>query len=306
MLRRTAAVLGLALLTAWFSAPVASADVDCVKDVHTGQCLISAEEETPGDTQDGSAPSGGGGPRVCHDGSVEVPCYLEGYGYWYDGWRCWVGPAWADYPPDNPVWEGNTTGAIYDCWLAVGGQLMAGQGFGSSVFTFWAETNPAAPVDVDALVRRAVEQMGLRAGTISTNPSADAGSMTYVGLDTWLWIADPGESTTGPITRSATAGGTTVTATATLDRVEWGTGDGTTVTCDGPGTPYDAGRPGGSTDCSHVYGRSSAGQPGLRYTVTATSYWTVAWTGAGTGGTLDLDFSSSADLAVGEIQVVVE
>jgi len=54
-----------------------------------------------------------------------------------------------------------------------------------------------------------------------------------------------------------------------------------------------------------VYGTSSAGQPGLAYTLTATSYWTVTWSGGGASGTIPLQFSRSIPERVGEIQAIV-
>ena len=60
-------------------------------------------------------------------------------------------------------------------------------------------------------------------------------------------------------------------------------GDGTRVTCDGPGTPYDDTKPESaqSTDCSHLYQSRGA------YTASATITWSVAWSASdGSGGQL--------------------
>ncbi|MBB6439823.1 hypothetical protein [Streptomyces candidus] len=75
---------------------------------------------------------------------------------------------------------------------------------------------------------------------------------------------EPSESTYGPTTATATAGGVTVSATAT-------------VTCAGPGTPYSPARgTSPSPDCGHRYTELARplGQP---YRGAATSTWTVAW-----------------------------
>ena len=48
----------------------------------------------------------------------------------------------------------------------------------------------------------------------------------------------PGDHTWGPITRTASAGGYTVSATARVDRVVWTMGDGSTNVCRKRGTPY--------------------------------------------------------------------
>ncbi len=68
----------------------------------------------------------------------------------------------------------------------------------------------------------------------------------------------------------------------------WSTGDGSTVTCNGPGTAYDTALPADaqSTDCSHTYTETSAGQPSpdgnpndAAFPITATVTWSVAWAG---------------------------
>lgn len=55
-------------------------------------------------------------------------------------------------------------------------------------------------------------------------------------------------------------------------------GDGDSVTCDGPGTPYSASDPSATTDCSYTWR-----DPGS-FTVTATVYWAVTWTATGVAG----------------------
>ncbi len=53
-----------------------------------------------------------------------------------------------------------------------------------------------------------------------------------------------------------------------------------------------------SPTCGYTYTRQGV------YTVTATSYWEVAWTGMGRSGVIPLNFSSSVSITMGEIQVV--
>ncbi|WP_245778108.1 hypothetical protein [Lentzea xinjiangensis] len=98
-----------------------------------------------------------------------------------------------------------------------------------------------------------------------------------------------------------------VTAVAKPTSVIWTMGDGSTVTCAGAGTPYKAGTDpkAPSPDCGHVYRRSSASQPGLAYSVTATVYWTVTWSGAGQGGTFpDMTTTGTATFRVAESQAL--
>jgi hypothetical protein len=89
--------------------------------------------------------------------------------------------------------------------------------------------------------------------------------------------------------------------------VTWSLGDGSTVVCNGPGTPYAAGGDPAapSPDCGHTYARSSAGEPGGVFVVSATVSWGVSWTGGGQSGTLPaLTTTSSAQLRVGESQAI--
>lgn len=90
---------------------------------------------------------------------------------------------------------------------------------------------PGAPaIDPAVVARRAVDQMELKGPDI-TSPHAAGKSL--VGMPMWMWVR-PGPTTYGPA--SASAGGMTVTATARVTAVRWAMGDGTTVTCTGPGT----------------------------------------------------------------------
>ncbi|MFE4695338.1 ATP/GTP-binding protein [Streptomyces sp. NPDC056749] len=130
---------------------------------------------------------------------------------------------------------------------------------------------------------------------------------TYVvGMPMWMW-ATPSTSTFGPATATATAGGVTVTATAKVTRVRWAMGDGTTVTCHGPGTPYRTSRGKAvSPDCGHLYERPSSEQPGGRYQGTATATWTVTWTAPALnyGGQFTELRATEFTAAVHEVQVV--
>ncbi|MFD3680081.1 ATP/GTP-binding protein [Streptomyces sp. NPDC058613] len=125
-----------------------------------------------------------------------------------------------------------------------------------------------------------------------------------VGMPVWMWNK-PAPSRTGRTSASASAGAVTVTATATVRRVVWSMGDGATITCVRPGTPYAAsyGKE-MSSDCGHRYTCTSAQAPGGRYPVTATTTWDIQWAGAGQTGTLTATRASTTSLAIGELQVV--
>ena len=168
----------------------------------------------------------------------------------------------------------------------------------------WAADPPEAAVDPAVLAQQAVDKM-LLSGPAIASPRA-AG--TYVvGVPVWMWVT-PGPTTYGPNTASASAGGVTVTATAQVEEIAWAMGDGKTVTCTSPGTPYDASQGKKlSPDCGHVYRKSSKGQGGGRYRVTATSTWTVDWQvagGGGQGGQLTETRVSETDIAIGQLKVL--
>ncbi len=82
-------------------------------------------------------------------------------------------------------------------------------------------------------------------------------------------------------------------------------GDGTRVTCTGPGTPYDAKGPRAgktSPDCGYNGGYAKAGT----YQVSATTYWTVHWTtGRGASGDIAQSrVSGTVPVQINELQVV--
>ena len=98
--------------------------------------------------------------------------------------------------------------------------------------------------------------------------------------------------------------GLSVTATAKARQIVWDMGDGHTETCHNPGTPYYTGGVVSPT-CQHIYVRSSADQPNLAYTITATTTWDVTWTGGGTSGSLTVTRVSTGHVRVGEVQVLI-
>jgi hypothetical protein len=168
-------------------------------------------------------------------------------------------------------WDGNTYlggGAII--WLA---------GTGSR--------SPAeAPVSAKSLAEEAESSITLPAPVINTNPDESS----FVNLPTWLWI-DP--SAWHAIHATAKAGDVSAIATAVPVEVVFSTGDGATVTCNGPGMPYDYSKPASmqSTYCSHVYSLSSADQQSpdgnpddAAFPVSATITWDVTWESRGAPG----------------------
>lgn len=140
-----------------------------------------------------------------------------------------------------------------------------------------------APPPPGVLARLAVRYLRLPSPQIRSSPAQALLQLTR--LPVWLWIAPAAWQ---PQSKTASVPGESVTATATPASAAWETGDGDTVTCKGPGTPYTGGNPAASSPtCGHTYQMSSAGQPGGAYPVTVTVTWAITWTGpAGAGGAL--------------------
>jgi len=138
----------------------------------------------------------------------------------------------------------------------------------------------AAPApDPEALAEQARNQLRLAGPTIAMSPVADQ----LVRLPTWLWLDPAGWN---QVAATAAAGGVSVTAVARPVEVVWSLGDGGTVTCTGPGTPFPAGADpkSASPDCGYTYTHRSLDEPGGTFAVTATVRWDVTWTGAGQTG----------------------
>ncbi len=153
------------------------------------------------------------------------------------------------------------------------------------------------------LAARARDELPLTYPEPHTSPAIALRQM--VGIDTWMWI-DPASwrprTATAAIAGIGGGPGLSVTATATPRSVLWDMGDGTVVTCDGPGTPYDDAVPEAqqSTDCRHTY------QVHGSYVARATVTWSIAWTASdGDGGTLaDASRTTQFPMTVAERQAV--
>jgi hypothetical protein len=260
-----AAALATGLAVAGIAPVVASADtgldpVSCQANPSAPSCRIDVS------TSEGSGAAGSVVVR-CHDVLRQpAPCYYPEFGWAYsDG--CYyrpAGPEWVaalGVPTPPRVWyEGTCIDTATTVIILTRLRLFA------------------VPPMQAALLARAVGLLRLPTPTIRVNPAPPAAQLVFV--PTWLWI-EPVAWTA----RSATAAvpGLSVTATATPIRVVWSTGDGATLTCRVPGTPW---RPGtdpmlASPDCGHTYTHASTG-PAL---LTATITWAVSWVGGGAGGT---------------------
>lgn len=152
------------------------------------------------------------------------------------------------------------------------------------------------------LAQLAVRYLRLPNPVIRSSPAP--GALQLTRLPVWLWVA---VGVWQPQSKTAQVPGESVTATATPVSAAWSMGDGTTVTCKGPGTPYEGGNPAAaSPTCGHTYDRPSAGQPGGAYRVTVTITWDITWEGTGgAGGVLaPLQTIAAAEFRVAESQAL--
>ena len=293
--------LGIAAAPA-FADPI-TCPAGSTADPSSGQCLIIATDPGDGGWNDSGAGGGGVAPvrqQTCtytlSESVKEMPCSSDD-GWWSQSQQAYCQAASPQPPVSDPVWGGRTEGQIYEC-----SRSGAAFGFVTPVFLIWLAQPPAgAPPDPRVLAQQAVATMNLKAVSIGIVPEPEPGSVGLVGMPVWMWDADPGPSTWGPITKSASAGGYTVTATAKATKVVWSMGDGEVVACRTPGTPYkDSFGKQDSPDCGYTYTRQGV------YRVWARSYWAVHWSGLGQSGSIPLQFANSVRITVGEAQVLTQ
>jgi hypothetical protein len=167
-----------------------------------------------------------------------------------------------------------------------------------------AGSSPTATPSVPALLDQAIGQAALVDPSIELNPMGQQ----VVNVPSWLWISPNDWSA---VVASASAGAVTTTVTATPTAVVWNLGNGDSITCPGPGIPYNPNEPAAdqSTYCDYTWPQSSANQPGAVYLITATIEYEVTTTVVGAfDPTPDLGTHTgpmaSADVPVSEIEAL--
>ncbi len=110
-------------------------------------------------------------------------------------------------------------------------------------------TPPPPPVDPNPAINTAIGGLAL-APTVASNPDFAARN-SLVNVPTWFWLASP-----DVVANTATVNGVTVTATATVQNVNWDFGV-TSQLCVGAGVPYQQPEP--ATACTITFEESSAG-----------------------------------------------
>lgn len=291
-----AAVCALATAAPVYAGP--DDGVDCIPG--TQVCIVKVTDPgVPG--SGGTPPKGpGSGSQSCHwpDGS-EIPCSDPNFGWWSNADQCYYKLAAPQPPKSDDVWKGHTDGAIYQATCPGSGGPGGGQ--------LWIQDPPpgfgAGGPSPARLADEAASRLPLRPAVIGMAPTP--GQMGVVGAPVWLWT-QVSPQTWGPISATASVPGLSVTAVARATQLVWEMGDGGSVRCTSPGTPYLATYGyRASPDCGYTYRRSSAGQPGDAYTVTVTTTWRITWSGGGTSGVLTQTRATSLRVQIGELQVLI-
>ncbi len=273
-------LLGLGLIASLLIIAAAPAHADfCVK-LAAGTCTYAAVIDAPG-------------TEPCTDYGDTIPCQLgfkEGPGYWSQSLSEYV-----VLLPDPWVWTGLGQEATGSFAFYLNPRITGpDNGYTEGILPI----RSVAP-DASQLARQLVASMNLAPIVIGIVPDPVPGRVGILGFPQWMWADNPAENTTGPMTRSITQAGFTVTATATMTHIDWNMGDGSVVTCRNAGTKYE-----------DRYGKSPSPTCGYHYTqqgtftVTATSHWDVAWSGIGQTGTIPVSFTSTATITMGEVQVL--
>jgi len=324
--RFLAALVALCLVSAGVFAGTAAvaAGNNCWTD-ESGNVICDVEATDPGNPETPGGGSGTGpagftpGPKTCtyrpFDGEAEeIPCTVDG-GWWSNSEQCY----WflKDPQPAPPPGKDASVGAWYNCSSLVRPDCNISRD--CSGFDRWLTAPPpginrytpaqAAGMLARSFILRPIEiGMAPQLKVHTDDPPGTAPyRRTWVGIPVWLWVDNPTDSTWGPISRTATYGGVTVTGKASVTSLTYTSGDGQTIGCGGGGTRFDpaywANRAAqDSPTCGFRYQHTSKGTP---FTVSATSTWSVEWTGGGQSGRIQMpSTTSTTTVRVGELQSV--
>jgi len=270
-----------------------------------GPCYVVATD--PGRPGRYSGPGAGGDAevRTCRWAGQTVPCWYatrDGTGWFNPADGCYYFRMSPQPPAGSPLWQGHQPGdgAVY-ALLCYPPDRAERVGFAGVGFAWLPRPPPGFGGPTAAqLAAQAINQLPIRGPDIGIAPQTNGAGL--VGLPVWLWTS-VSPQTWGPLSATASVPGLSVTATARATRIVWQLGDGHTVTCANPGTPYkkEYGRTPSPT-CGYPEGYESPSAP--RYTVVATTTWHVTWAGGGERGALDVTRASTASIDIDELSVV--
>lgn len=287
MLKRLLAVIAVTLLGALTTLPPATAGGGGSVSAFDGGYAVSVNKSgSSGSSSPGGGTSRSGGGEGSGGGGAPTVYTVQG-------------PTGAITSVGTPVFSCGSTNTFNPGGTSLGGTITNTNGCGGGGGGGGGAA--AAPVITPADVAAMALSM-LRPASPEIHTAIQPGGEAVVGAPFWMWTP---ASLWEAQTATASAGGFTVTAVAKVSRVTWSMGDGSTVTCAVPGTPYQ--RSFGlmdSPNCGHRYQLTSWGKPGNKYTITATAHYTITWSGAASGSDTTTR-SSSTTMPVGEIQVLV-
>lgn len=333
-MRMIATFLALFIGVASVSGPAAAASAqpsdasgNCVWNGFSYDCTTHVAQPAGPTTTTTTQGSGSGeltaGATSCSLGGKSVPCSTKSGWFVNDG-DCVGYVQLSDSQPAAPPGGVVGGGAYYTCTLAC--QVLDPDQadcvrVGLFAVDFWSATPPPGvdrytPAQAAAVLARRFRLVPIGIGmapdrkTHGDDPVGTAAyRRTWVGIPVWLWVAHRTPLSYGPYEQTATLGGVTVTARAAVTEVDWRSTDGQQVVC-GAGTVFDPSawvdRPAEpSPSCGLEFTRTSAGQPGGVWTVTANSRWAVTWTGGGQNGTIQLEnLTATTAVTVRELQSV--
>lgn len=287
----------------------------CDRDPVTGKCLLRVGDDgnppkTSVETTPGSKKPGGS--ACVFEGQV-VPCRTEN-GFFDAASHCYLTLSDTLSTLGNAPEGGYPPGTkFYRCWVIL--DVVEGKPEGIERFeSVIREPGETRTIDPRVAAQQVVKTMNFVAPQLRVSPYVQsADHVGIVNVPIWMWVTDPGPTTTGPQSKTAALGGVSITATGTVDRIEWSMGAGDTVTCKGAGTAFTREMAAGkslkdmpsSPTCGYKYAKSSRCEKSGTYNVTATAYWTVHWTGGGMQGDIPLDFSRSIPLQVTDLRPVL-
>ncbi|MTD57139.1 hypothetical protein GKO32_24630 [Amycolatopsis sp. RM579] len=173
-----------------------------------------------------------------------------------------------------------------------------------------APAPPPLPTPAE-LAAQAFEQLRLPLPVPRHSPDVrlpDGGDATIVGENTWVW-SDRG--VWKPAVQRVQVGPVWAEVTAAPVGMTFNSGTGGSMSCSGPGTPYDRsyGLHAASPDCGFVYTRSSVGRPNDQATAEWAIQWSVSWVGSDGTAEVGGDFPqmssrATATFAVAEVQAL--
>lgn len=200
-----------------------------------------------------------------------------------------------------------------------GGGRPGGSAFGMRCLPPLPADDPGTPEEPVApppptpaeLAAQAFEQLRLPLPVPRHSPDVqlpDGRDATIVGENTWVWTD---RSAWRPAVERVQVGAVWAEVRAVPTGMTFNSGTGGSMSCAGPGTPYDRshGLHATSPDCGFVYTRSSVGQPNDQAAAEWSIQWSVSWVGSdGTtevGGDFPQMNSRAMDtFAVAEVQAL--